>query len=227
MISAEDFIVELDERSYISDYVCEVNFRDEAGEPVWYNIRPNHPLKIAGWEIYLVSYRDDPEIPEGFVLSGSDSAGGLVMPHVFAGVGDPVYVEELAATVQASIGVVPSLRLITDDGKVETYIIEDERTQFDHGGQQYRFTLVHMVPSLLVTLEVVREPGQGFIIAGFVLLTLGTFMSLYLSHRRIWFIVETLPGDKSKVTFGGRANRNRDGFSREFGAIRDTLDELS
>ena len=59
------------------------------------------------------------------------------------------------------------------------------------------------------------------------LLTLGTFVSLYLSHRRIWFILMPLPGEKTRVVFGGRSNRNREGLEKEFESIKDTLDELS
>jgi hypothetical protein len=63
--------------------------------------------------------------------------------------------------------------------------------------------------------------------AGLVLLTLGTFATLYLSPRNLWFIVKPHPGGKAKVTLGGRTARNREGFAKEFQAIRSTLDELS
>jgi cytochrome c biogenesis protein ResB len=136
-------------------------------------------------------------------------------------------VPELGATVKAVQGVVPSLTLIFDDGRVETRIIERDLSGPAPGGGPYRFVLVHAVPSLAVLLEVVREPGQGLIIGGLALLTLGSFVSLYLSHRRIWFILMPLPGAKTRVVFGGAANRNREGFAGEFNAIKDTLDELS
>jgi cytochrome c biogenesis protein len=226
-ITVEDFSVELDDRGRLFDYVCEVGYRNEEGVATWFRIRPNHPLKVARREIYLVSYDEDPAVPAGFIVSAYDSAGGLLIPHFFASLRDPVYVDPLEATVQASMGVVPSLRLITDDGKVETYIIEVEPSRTGSSRQRYDFMLVHAVPSVLVTLEIVDEPGQGFIMAGLILLTIGTSISLYLSHRRIWFIVAGLPGHRAKVVFGGTANRNRDGFSKEFGEIRSGLDELS
>lgn len=225
-VAVEAFTVEVDERGRLSDYVCEVRYRHGDGPTSWFRIRPNHPFELAGRELYLVSYEEDPATPAGFVLAAYDSAGGAAAPHFFAAIDDPVYVEQLAATVQASIGVMPSLRLITDDGRVETYMIED-RPGRATGNQRYRFVLVHAVPSVLVVLEVVREPGQAFIMVGFALLTVGTFVSLYLSHRRIWFIVTKAPEGKASVTFGGAANRNRDGFSQEFEKIRSAVDELS
>jgi cytochrome c biogenesis protein ResB len=146
---------------------------------------------------------------------------------MFAGVGVPVYVEELGATVRATHGVVPSLTLIYDDGRVASRILERDLAGTSAVDGENRFVLIHSVPSLMVTLEVVDEPGQGFIIGGLALLTLGTFVSLYLSHRRIWFIVGEFPGEKARVVFGGRANRMREGFTKEFESIKDTLNELS
>ena len=92
---------------------------------------------------------------------------------------------------------------------------------------RYQFVVMYGVPAVLVTLEIVREPFQFLIITGLALLTAGTSISLYLSHRRIWFIVTGLPGGKTKVSFGGGASRNPDGFAVEFEAVRRTLDELA
>jgi cytochrome c biogenesis protein len=226
-VSVEDFNVEVDEREQVSDYVCEVSFRQEGGGLVWRRIRPNHPLRYHGTEVYLVSFSEDPTVPDGFVVSVYDSSGALILPHLFAGVGVGDYVEELGATVRAARGVVPSLTLIFDDGRVETHIIERDLSAAGVGESPLRFVMIHPVASLAVVLEVVREPGQGLVIGGFVLLTVGAFVSLYLSHRQIWFILVALPGDKTRVVFGGRASRNPEGFTGEFESIKDTLSELT
>jgi cytochrome c biogenesis protein ResB len=226
-VSVEDFTVEVDDRDQVSDYVCEVSFHHERDGLTRYRIRPNHPLRYVGNEVYLVSFDEDTSVPEGFVVSVYDSAGGIILPHLFAGTGIGDYVEELGATVKAVHGVVPVLTLNFDDGRVETHIVERDPSGAGKDDSPYRFVLLHAVPSLAVLLEIVREPGQGLIIAGLSLLTLGTCVSLYLSHRRIWFILMPLPGEKTRVIFGGRANRNGEGFAREFESIKDTLDELS
>jgi cytochrome c biogenesis protein len=226
-VSVEEFTVELDEREQISDYICDVTVRSGRDVPFLYSIRPNHPLEFGPHEVYLVSYRDDPTVPEGFVVAVYDSTGLLLIPHVYAGVEDASYVGVLGATIQASTGIVPSVRLITDQGMVETYIIRKSLSDEVIGEGAYRFVLVHAVPSVVVTLEVVKEPGQGFIIAGLVLLTLGCFGALYMSHRRLWFTARPEPGGKTRVLFGGRANRNREAFAEEFEQIRRTLEELS
>ena len=226
-ISVEDFAVEVDGRGQLSDYICEVSFRHERDGLVWRRIRPNHPLRYRGTEVYLVSFDEDPSMPEGFVVSVYDSSGKIILPHFFAGVGAGDYVEELGATIRAVRGVVPSLTLIFDDGRVETQIIERDLSGSGAGRGPLRFVMIHPVASLAVLLEVVREPGQGLVIGGLALLTLGGFVSLYLSHRQIWFILVELPGERTRVVFGGRASRNPEGFAGEFESIRSTLDELS
>jgi cytochrome c biogenesis protein len=224
-VAVEDFTIELDERDRISDYVCKVSVLVDDEVVLRHRIRPNHPLKYAGSEVYLVSYADDVSRPEGFVVSVYDPEGMLIVPHLFAPLGEAVYVEELGLTVEADIGVVPSLRIATDDGRIETHLVKPDASEVGRGS--YSFVLIHAIPSLVVTLEVVGEPGQWLIISGLVLLTVGTFISLYLSHRRIWFIVAALSPSQSKVVMGGRANRNMEAFAREFDLIGSQLRELS
>ena len=224
-MAIDDFTIELDEEDRISDYVCKVSVLVDDQVVLRHRIRPNHPLKYAGTEVYLVSYADDTSRPEGFVVSVYDPDGRLVLPHLFAPLGEAVYVEELGFTVEADIGVVPSLRIAGDDGRRETHPVKQDVSEVGRGS--YSFVLIHAVPSLVVTLEVVGEPGQWLIISGLALLTIGTFVSLYLSHRRIWFIVTALSPSQSKIVMGGQTNRNIEAFAREFDLIGGQLRELS
>jgi cytochrome c biogenesis protein len=221
-VMVEDFNVEIDENDNVSDFICDVALVRDLDIFMRYSIRPNHPLDYGGREIYLQSYAED---MEGLVTTVYDSDGQVVVPHLFLDLDESVYVEELQAAAKLDLGMVPTVRLVYDEGAVETFILGEA---FDaRADERYQFAVMYAVPTVVVTLEVVKEPFQGFIIGGLALLTLGTFVSLYLSHRRIWFIVSALPGRKAHIVFGGSANRNRDGFAREFDAIRETLDELT
>jgi cytochrome c biogenesis protein len=218
-VMVEDFNVEFDENDNISDFICDVALARDLDIVLRYSIRPNHPLKYRGREIYLQSYE---EVMDGFVVTVYDSLGRVLIPHLFLSIEEPIYVEQLEATARIDLGLVPTVRLLPDAGGVETYIVQESLDR-----HAYRFVVMYVVPSVAVSLEIVKEPFQGFIIAGLALLTLGTFISLYLSHRRFWFMVTPLPDRKARVVFGGSANRNRIGFEQEFEAIRETLDELA
>jgi cytochrome c biogenesis protein len=225
-LNVDDFTVETDRMDRLSDFVCRVSL--ERGDSVLleYRIRPNHPLSYKGWEVFLSSYDEDLSRPEAFAVAVYDSLGDLLVPHAFAPVGARYYVEELHGSLEAALGMMPGVRLFLDDGRIETYMLEREVRPPAEASGKYQFVLMYAIPSTLVTLEVVREPFQGLVIAGLGLLTAGTFVSLYLSHRRIWFIVSGVAGGKSRIVFGGSASRNPEGFSGEFEAVRRTLNEL-
>jgi cytochrome c biogenesis protein len=226
-LRVEDFTVETDRMDRLSDYVCEATL--ESGDRILsrHRIRPNHPLVHEGVEVFLVSYREDMARPEAFALSVFDSLGEVVVPHVFAAVDVKNYVDELEGAIEATLGVLPGIRFFPDTGGVQSYVVQRDVLPPDEVEDRYQFVVMYGVPAVLVTLEIVREPFQFLIITGLALLTAGTSISLYLSHRRIWFIVAGLPGGKTKVSFGGGASRNPDGFAVEFEAVRRTLDELA
>lgn len=226
-VAIENFDVEFDRRNNVSDFICDVALRGEQGVLARATIRPNHPLKYGGKEIYLMSYEQDEETPEGFFTSLYDSAGTLVVPHLYVGITAPSYIDEIGATVQAGGGSAPRVTVRFDDGHMEFDFIRQTRATEKSAAAGYQFVMMYPVPSVFVTLEVVEEPGQWLILVGFALLSLGVFASLYLSHRAVMFVVKPLPGERTEVVMGGRANRNRDGLAGEFETLRRTLEELS
>jgi cytochrome c biogenesis protein len=221
-VMVEDFNIELDENDHISDFICDVALVREDDIFMRHSIRPNHPLKYGGREIYLQSYSEG---MEGLVVTVYDSRGQVVLPHLYLDLEDEVYVEELEARARIDLGMVPAVRLMPDSGGLETYVVQETLERDPLG--RYQFVVMYAVPSVIVFLEVVKEPFQGFIYIGLTLLTVGTFISLYLSHRRIWFRLSDEEGGRARVVFGGRANRGRPAFKAEFEAIRETLNELA
>jgi cytochrome c biogenesis protein len=226
-VRVDDFTRETDGRGMLQDYVCRVTLSREGRSLFRYRIRPNHPLEFEGREVFLVSYAEDPDRPEGFIVAVYDSSGGLIRPHLFVPTEGEAYLEELGGAVTAVTGFAPGVRLFRESGSAETYILKDSPPPEGAAPGRPTFVGVHTVPSTIVTLEVVNEPGQLLVIAGLVMLTAGTFIGLYLSHRRMWFIVEQCRDGGSRVLFGGRSNRNPEGMKREMDAVRRQLDELA
>jgi cytochrome c biogenesis protein len=225
-VIVEDFQVVYDDFERLSDYVCSVIVTD-GGRPVLVkDIRPNHPLQHRGREVFLVSYEQDFEELQGLVISVHDRHGENVVPVLYLPFGSPLEVPGANLFIEAVDGVVPFARITYPAGEVESVRLEPETLAFTSDGN-LGFSVIHGVPSIIVTLEVVSEPGEWLVVTGLVLLTAGSFICLYLSHRRIWFIVKGLPDRRSRVVFGGSASRNSEGFREEFARIRRTLDELS
>lgn len=226
-VAIEDFDIKFDARNNVSDFVCDIALREDGQVLERYTIRPNHPFKYGRNEIYLNSFAADEESPEGFVLSIYDSTGALVASDVALAADRPTYMEEIGATVIPGDGTRPHVDLTFNDGRRESHLMRMHLTRGSDGPSGYQFLLQESVPSIVVALEVVREPGQWLLIVGLVLLSVGVFMALYMSHRSVFAVVEPLEGGRSRVTIGGRASRNREGFAREFEAIRRTLEELA
>jgi cytochrome c biogenesis protein len=225
-VTVDDFRVVYDEFDRVSDYVCEVTLR-EGGRPVLVkSIRPNHPLEYRGWEVFLTSYDQNLERLQGFVVSISDAAGDVLVPVLYLRFGEPVEVPGVNLVIEAVDAVVPYVNVVYPAGEVEKLRLDPDFTAYTRDGN-IGVSVIYGVPTTYVTLELVREPGEWLVVAGLALLTAGTFICLYLSHRRIWFILSSLPGGKTHVVFGGNASRNPGGFRAEFDGIRRTLEELS
>jgi len=224
--TVNDFRVLYDDSDRVSDYICDITL-SEGGRPVLVKrVSPNHPLDYMGHEVFLNSYEQDFESLEGYVLSVSGRDGEVLVPVLYLPFGSPLEVPGANLIVETMDALVPYLRITYPAGEVEKLRLEPDVTAYTNDGN-LGFSVVHGVPSIVVTLEVVREPGEWLVITGLVLLTAGSFVCLYLSHRRIWFILRGLPDRKARLIFGGNSSRNMEGFRSEFERIRRTLEELS
>lgn len=226
-VAVENFDIQFDDRNRLSDYVCDLALRQDGQVLSRHRVRPNHPLNYSGKEIYLNSFATDEATPSGFIMAIYDSTGRLVATDVAVGVGEDVLIDEIQATVRVQADMAPRVEVAFDQGRRESHLMRQHLTRSSDGPSGYQFLAVEAVPSLMVTLEVVREPGQWLVIVGLVLLSVGVFSALYLSHRVVWSIVRPAGPGKSRVVLAGRAARNEEGFSREFEAIRRTLEELA
>lgn len=75
--------------------------------------------------------------------------------------------------------------------------------------------------SYATILEVNYMPGKLLVYIGFVLMMGGITLALYVPHRRIWARV----GDTGELLVGGRTNRLKLSFARDFERIADGLEK--
>jgi cytochrome c biogenesis protein len=81
------------------------------------------------------------------------------------------------------------------------------------------FQLAGLVPGTSYTgLQVAKDPGVPFVWAGAVLLTAGTLMAFFFSHRRVWVRLE-----EGTVIVAGVATRNQEAFGEAFAALEADL----
>jgi cytochrome c biogenesis protein len=226
-VAVEDFDIEFDEGNRVSDYVCKVAVRDGGEVLARRTVSPNHPLKYRGREIYLNSFAEDENTLDGVVLAVVDSTGAVVVEHLGLADGERAYVDQMQGTITADLAGAPRVLVAFDGGRLESHMVRGHPTEASDGPSGYRFILLRPIYALVITLEVVREPGQWLLIVGFILLTAGVFSALYLSPRLVWARVKPAAAGRAQVLLAGRSTRARDHFAREFAAIRRALEELA
>jgi cytochrome c biogenesis protein len=68
------------------------------------------------------------------------------------------------------------------------------------------------------TLTIQYDPGRTPVYIGFTLLVLALCFVFFLSHQRVWAVIEP-DGNGSKIYFGGNTNRNRPAFEGRFNLL--------
>jgi cytochrome c biogenesis protein len=93
-----------------------------------------------------------------------------------------------------------------------------------HSGQptDLVFNLTDFQGSELSVLEAARDPGVGLIWAGCLFVTAGFFLAFYWPPREIRMVFDA-GRDRTEVTAGGQAAKNREAFQAEFEAILNSL----
>ncbi len=91
-----------------------------------------------------------------------------------------------------------------------------------HPDQPYEFHFLNFFPIYYTGLQVATSPGIWFIWTGCIILVLGTIISFFTSHQRLWLCATENKGS-FKATLAGTANRNKQAFETEFNKLYNYL----
>ncbi len=69
-----------------------------------------------------------------------------------------------------------------------------------------------------------KEPGIPFVWAGSILMVLGIAVTFFMSHRKIWAVLEK-KGEGTTVTIGGQTNKNKLGLEERLDNLYLRLQE--
>jgi len=75
-------------------------------------------------------------------------------------------------------------------------------------------------------LQATKDPGVGLVYGGCILMLVGLYVAFFLSHRRIWVMVQD-EGARCRILLAGDANKNKVGFSRKFYELIKRLEQFS
>lgn len=71
-------------------------------------------------------------------------------------------------------------------------------------------------------LQITRTPGKNYVYIGFAMLITGVFLLFYVSHQRIWIILER-HDNSTGLLIAGNTNRHKTEFSRKFAEMTDII----
>ncbi len=193
-------------------------------------IEVNDPLSYKGLTFYQSSYgpAGDPiyrfqvKIRESGVtvpVSGQQGRrlplpdGSSLVPMGFA----PNY---------QNFGPAAQVNIVQADRKQGTpFVVFKNFPQLDEKrGGDYIVTLLDADQSYYTGLQVAKDPGVWVVWIGCLLMVLGSMGAFFLSHRRIWVVIQPL--DKGVgVKFGGAAHRNQPAFALYFDELKKDLND--
>jgi len=106
-----------------------------------------------------------------------------------------------------------------DSEPTEVWVRNNNSGTLEHAGQEFRVSLEQLTSVLLL---VNKDPGVLIVWAGFILLSVGLYISFFMSHRRIW-ICFAATGKGTRVVVGGSSNKNRPGFEKLFSELTEQI----
>ena len=101
----------------------------------------------------------------------------------------------------------------------EFWLNSGEQVQVDRSGREY---LVSAKQRYGTGLQVAKDPGIWLVYLGCGLMLCGLYLAFFMSHKRIWLLVNTI-NRQTVVLIGGSTNKNKVGFDTLFIGIAKSL----
>lgn len=215
------------------DYVTDLVIYSDGQQVAQQNVRVNEPLRYDGVMFHqayfgiaaVVQITDDSGevVFDGGVPLEWTTGGGMLNYGV---VEVPGRDQELfvvgSASGQTGTGIDPGQMRIevypTDsDTPVGTAVL-DQSGSIEVDGFTYTFDREQQFTGLLVK----HDPGTGVVWFGFLLLIIGTCITMFFRHHRIWIRVTPGDGGGSVVQLAS-PDRQDATFARQFGQVADGL----
>lgn len=237
-LKSEKFTAEFYDDGRAKYYATEAVVIDGGQEVLRHTIKMNEPLQYRGLAFYQSSYTTSLGSTD-LVLQTQDAAGTLTdagrftvdlqqpAPEYMVGgtrltlvdyFPDFAFDEDGKPMSRSADANNPALRFaIAGYDKPLWLFLAYPDMRFDPKAP-YQFQVTGLTPRSTTGLRVKRDAGLPVIWAGLLIISLGTALAFYFSHRRIWAMVE---GDR--VLVAGQAFRDRLAFNREMKRLADSL----
>lgn len=94
-----------------------------------------------------------------------------------------------------------------------------DRIEIKRGEKSYWFSAKQRYAT---GLQVSKDPGVWLVYLGFGCMIIGLYMAFFMSHKRVWLILEP-DENETQIYLKGTANKNTSGFAALFDELADTV----
>ena len=192
-------------------------------------IEVNDPLSYKGIVFYQSSY--GPAGDATFSFRVRERASGNTFnvtaregQHVDLPGGYSFAVTNFAESYD-TFGPAVQMHINTPDGRHgNPFIVLKNFPDFDaQRGGDFIFSLLEFNQREYTGLQVAKDPGVWVVWFGCFLMVLGSCGAFFLSHRRLWAVIQPLDKKGVGVKLGGSAHRNQPAFALFFDSLRKDL----
>jgi len=242
-VQCEDFSVDFYENGAPKEYISELNFIFNGETVKQKTLKVNHPAKFNGIRFYQSSYGTIPgeKISIRVTKSGDKpvdrvfdiKAGELIpLPDDDA----PIIITDIK---EDFMRMGPAVQIIVKppgNNDIRLWLFKNMEIikarmpgMFDQfptlnpsAYKPYTFHLNDLETRYYTGLQVNKDPGVGFVYAGFIMIIIGLYITFFTSHRRIWIRAIDEDG-KTTVSLTGTASKNPVGMDRELDQLKVKL----
>ena len=218
------FAIDLYPNGMPQEYTSSLTVIEDGEEVLTKEIEVNSPLKYKGITFYQSSY----EGYQDFVVTITNKQSGneetFVLPFQKQGewVDEGIRFGVINAKVMGQTIVSSKLWFSEIDGDPTSQWLDDNSSTIIKGAD-HDFE-VRVKQMYATGLQVAKDPGVWWVYIGCGIMLFGLYVAFFMSHRRIWLLVES-KNKESIVTLSGSANKNRPGFERMFEQLALDLEQ--
>jgi cytochrome c biogenesis protein len=96
-----------------------------------------------------------------------------------------------------------------------------DRIEIKRGEKSYWFSAKQRYAT---GLQVSKDPGVWLVYLGFGCMIIGLYMAFFMSHKRVWLILEP-DQNGTQIYLNGTTNKNATGFAEKFNELADSIEK--
>ncbi len=221
-VRCDKFAIEYYSNGMPKEYRSDLTVLEDGKEVLHKSIEVNDPLTYRGITFYQSSYQPY----QDFVLRVVNKKSGAKDARITSPGKQIVWKEG-----GASFGIINMEMLGESVRRVKVWFTDNQGDPASFWVEADREAIIKMpsadfsftAKQLYSTgLQVTRDPGVWIVYAGCATMLLGLVVAFFMSHRRLWALVERKE-DKTVVLLAGSANKNKLGFEKIFTDLADDL----